>query len=115
MSDKTVKLSVSKALRYTGEPFLFATLNEKPITERNLDGHMKAELISEEVSLEKIKNALNVDIPSEVVSQKIVIHKAKLIIEALRNNKTINSYISKNVDKQIEIFLQEANEILVRK
>lgn len=115
MSDKTVKLCVSKALRYSGEPFLYATLNEKPITEKVLDGYMKAELISEDVSLERIKNALNVDIPSEVVSQKVLILKAKNIIEALNKNKTINSYISKNNAKIIEQFLEEANEVLFKK
>lgn len=113
--EKKIKLSVSKALRYAGEPFLFAKLNEKPITEKSIEGFMVANLIEEEVPLETIKKALNVDIPSEVVSQKIVIHKAKVIIEALRKNKTINSYISKNVDRQIEVFLQEAEEILAKR
>lgn len=111
MVKDTVKLSVSKAVRYNGQPFLYALLNEKPITEKNVNGTMRANLIEEEIPIELLKNALNMDIPSDVIRLRNMLLQSQAIIEQMLRNKQISSLITKKTERDISFLMKKINEL----
>lgn len=110
--ESTVKLSVSKAIRYAGEPIIYATLNGKAVTNKDLTGYIKTEVISEEIPLSAIKDALDVKFNGTVVKQKMLLNRAKLILELITHNKNINYMISKKVNVDVEKFMKTYEELM---
>lgn len=112
MAEKqSVKFTLSKAVRYSGEPFLYATLNEKPITERDVSRYRTTTLIEEEVSIDRLKNALNMDIPSDVIRLKFMVNKAKDLIEQMLRNKQISSLITKKTERDIGFWIKNVEKL----